>query len=99
MVGKYGHDVHLIEPVEKHIKLAQKRAQQLKKSFSVTLGESRNLELKNEIADLVILHGPLYHLQKKEDRLQTIQEAKRVLKKGGIVLGFAINSLHQLWQD
>ena len=91
-LAKMGHHVHLIEPVEKHLKLAQKRAQQLKNPFSVTLGESRNLQLKNEFADLVILHGPLYHLQKKEDRLQTIQEAKRVLKKGGIVLGFAINS-------
>ena len=91
-LAQMGHDVHMIEPVEKHIKLAQKRAQQLKNPFSVTLGESRNLELKNEVADLVILHGPLYHLQKKEDRLKTIQEAKRVLKKGGIVLGFAINS-------
>ncbi|WP_299672773.1 class I SAM-dependent methyltransferase [uncultured Polaribacter sp.] len=97
--GKYskwlaekGHKVHLIEPVEKHIKLAQKRANQLKNKFSVSLGESRNLELENDVADLVILHGPLYHLQKKEDRLQTINEAKRVLKKGGIILGFAINS-------
>jgi ubiquinone/menaquinone biosynthesis C-methylase UbiE len=44
------------------------------------------------VADMVILHGPLYHLQKKEDRLQTIKEAKRVLKNGGIILGFAINS-------
>lgn len=91
-LAQMGHDVHMIEPVEKHIKLAKKRAQQLKNPFSVTLGESRNLELKNEVAELVILHGPLYHLQKKEDRLKTIQEAKRVLKKGGIVLGFAINS-------
>lgn len=97
--GKYsewlaekGHEVHLIEPVKKHILLAQKRAQKLKNPFSVSLGESRHLVLQNEIADLIILHGPLYHLQKKEDRLQTILEAKRVLKKGGIILGFAINS-------
>ncbi|TMM31280.1 class I SAM-dependent methyltransferase [Polaribacter aestuariivivens] len=97
--GKYSewlsekdHKVHLIEPVEKHIKLAKKRADKLKNKFSVTLGESRNLPYENDIADLVILHGPLYHLQKKEDRLQTINEAKRVLKKGGIILGFAINS-------
>ena len=97
--GKYsewlaakGHEVHLIEPVEKHIQLAHKRALKSKNPFSVSLGESRQLDLKNEIADLVILHGPLYHLQKREDRLQTIREAKRVLKKGGIILGFAINS-------
>ncbi|WP_298764190.1 class I SAM-dependent methyltransferase [uncultured Polaribacter sp.] len=97
--GKYcewlaqnNHEVHLIEPVEKHIKLAQKRASKLKNPFTVITGESRNLPYHNETADLVILHGPLYHLQKKEDRLQTIKEAKRILKKGGLILGFAINS-------
>jgi ubiquinone/menaquinone biosynthesis C-methylase UbiE len=97
--GKYsewlslnGHKVHLIEPVEKHIKLAEKRAHKLENKFSVTLGESRNLHIEDAVADLVILHGPLYHLQKKEDRLKTINEAKRVLKKGGIILGFAINA-------
>ncbi|WP_438988368.1 class I SAM-dependent methyltransferase [Polaribacter sp.] len=97
--GKYaewlaekGHTVHVIEPVEKHVKLAQKRANKLKNKFTVTLGESQNLAIENEVADLVILHGPLYHLQKKEDRLQTINEAKRVLKKNGHILGFAINS-------
>jgi len=34
----------------------------------------------------------LYHLQKREDRVAAIIEAKRVLKKGGIILGFAINA-------
>lgn len=98
--GKYskwlaekGHTVHLIEPVEKHITLAKKRSKTLKNAFSVTLGESCHLPFDDEVADLVILHGPLYHLQEKKDRLQSIAEAKRVLKKGGIVLGFAINAV------
>ena len=91
-LAKKGHKVHLIEPVAKHIKLAEKRAKKLKNKFEVQLGESRNLDIPNDFADVVILHGPLYHLQKKEDRLTTIKEAKRVLKKGGIILGFAINS-------
>ncbi|EAQ42240.1 class I SAM-dependent methyltransferase [Polaribacter sp. MED152] len=91
-LAKEGHDVHLIEPVAKHIKLAQKRAYKLKNKFTVTLGEARNLPLKPELADIVILHGPLYHLQKREDRIIAIKEAKRVLKKGGIVLAFAINA-------
>lgn len=96
--GKYsewlaqkGHQVHLVEPVPKHIKIAQNRADKLKNKFSVHLGESRKLDFKNNCADLIILHGPLYHLQKKEDRDLTICEAKRVLKNGGIILGFAIN--------
>ncbi|WP_188598666.1 class I SAM-dependent methyltransferase [Polaribacter pacificus] len=90
-LAKKGHQVHLVEPVLKHIKIAQNRSDRLKNKFSVALGESRNLSFKNNFADLVILHGPLYHLQKEEDRELTILEAKRVLKKDGIILGFAIN--------
>ena len=91
-LAKNGHKVQLIEPVLKHIKLADKRAKKLKNPFSVTKGIAQKLPYQNESADLVILHGPLYHLQKKEDRIAAILEAKRVLKKDGIILGFAINA-------
>ncbi len=90
-LAKKGHQVHLIEPVLKHIKIAKTRSNKLKNKFSVALGESRKLDFPSNYADLVILHGPLYHLQKEEDRELTIKEAKRVLKNGGIILGFAIN--------
>jgi ubiquinone/menaquinone biosynthesis C-methylase UbiE len=91
-LAKKGHNVHLIEPVLKHIKLAESRAKKLKNPFSIAIGEAKTLPFKNETADLVILHGPLYHLQKREDRIAAIIEAKRVLKPGGIILGFAINA-------
>lgn len=96
--GKYsewlankGHHVHLVDPVLKHINIAKNRAHSSRHKFSVQLGESRKLNFPNGFADMVILHGPLYHLQKKEDRALAICEAKRVVKKGGIILGFAIN--------
>ena len=89
---KNNHDVHLIDPVLKHIKLAKKRANKLKKPFSVAIGEAKKLPFEDHFADLVILHGPLYHLQNEVDRITAIIEAKRVLKKGGIILGFAINA-------
>ncbi len=96
--GKYsewlahgGHKVHLIEPISKHIRQAQRRAKWLKQKFSILRGESRQLDLPDDYADLIILHGPLYHLQKEEDRNRTIREARRVLKDGGIILAFAIN--------
>ncbi len=90
-LAKKGHQVHLVEPVSKHIQIAQNRSKRLKNQFSIHLGEARKLEFPNNYADLIILHGPLYHLQKKEDRDLTICEAKRVLKNNGIILGFAIN--------
>ncbi len=91
-LSKEGHQVHLIEPVLKHIKLAEKRAKKLKNPFSIAIGKAQELPYKSGIADLVILHGPLYHLQDKTERINAILEAKRVLKKGGIILGFAINA-------
>ncbi|MEO6903382.1 MAG: class I SAM-dependent methyltransferase [Bacteroidia bacterium] len=90
-LAKKGHQVHLVDPVLKHIKIAQIRANKLKNKYAVHLGESRNLKFPNNFADIIILHGPLYHLQQREDRALTIIEAKRVLKNGGIILGFAIN--------
>ena len=90
-LAKKGHKVHMVEPIEKHLHLAQDRANKLKNKFSVHMGEARNLKFPSNFADLVILHGPLYHLQKREDRDLAIQEAKRVVKNGGIILGFAIN--------
>lgn len=90
-LAKKGHEVYLVEPVAKHLQLAENRAKKLKNKFSVHLGESRKLDFPNNYADLILLHGPLYHLQRKEDRESTIIEARRVLKNGGIILGFAIN--------
>ena len=86
-----GHEVILIEPVEKHIRQANKRSTKAKKQFKSVLGEAQKLELADNSADVVILHGPLYHLQLKADRIGAITEAKRVLKQKGVVLGFAIN--------
>ncbi|APG66290.1 SAM-dependent methyltransferase [Tenacibaculum todarodis] len=91
-LAKKEHKVHLVEPVLKHIKLAEQRAKKLQNPFSITIGEAKKLPFEDNTADLVILHGPLYHLQKREDRVTAILEAKRVLKKGGIILGFGINA-------
>ncbi|WP_010135910.1 class I SAM-dependent methyltransferase [Ochrovirga pacifica] len=90
-LAKKGHHVVLVEPINKHLALAQKRSDKLKNKFTVVKGAAQQLEIKSNTADLVLLHGPLYHLQKEQDRLEAIAEAKRVLKKGGIVLAFAIN--------
>lgn len=90
-LARKGHMVCLVEPVLKHMEIAQSRANKLRNKFSVNLGEVRRLDLPNNFADVIILHGPLYHLQKREDRNAAIVEAKRVLKKDGVIFGFAIN--------
>lgn len=86
-----GHEVYLIDPVEKHIRQAKKLAAKSARKFEAALGEARNLDFKNDFADVVIEHGPLYHLQRGEHRIRALKEAYRVLKPGGVMLGFAIN--------
>lgn len=90
LAGK-GYQVILVDPVQKHINQAGKRSAKAKKPFKSLLGAACHLDLADGLADVVILHGPLYHLQSKADRIQAISEAKRILKPKGIALGFAIN--------
>jgi ubiquinone/menaquinone biosynthesis C-methylase UbiE len=90
-LAKSGYEVFLVDPVQKHVTQAEKRASKLKKGFKCFFGEASKLEFENNFADIVIFHGPLYHLQDKEDRLKALTEARRVLKPGGILLAFAIN--------
>src|SRR5476649_1018832 len=71
-----GHQVYLVDPVEKHIKQANKRSAKAKKPFKSLLGESQKLDFADNFADVVIMHGPLYHLQLKEERIKAIAEAK-----------------------
>lgn len=90
-LSKLKHQVYLVEPIDKHLNIAKERSKKLKNKFKVIKGEASKLDFPNNFADVVILHGPLYHLQKEEDRLLAINETRRVLKSGGIILGFGIN--------
>lgn len=90
-LAEMGHDVHLVDPVSKHIQQAKKRSSKLKRPFKVLQGEARKLDFPDSIADIVILHGPLYHLQLRDDRIKALKEAYRVLKPNRILLAFAIN--------
>jgi ubiquinone/menaquinone biosynthesis C-methylase UbiE len=86
-----GHKVILVDPVPKHIQQAENRSKRSKYRFQAILGEARALPLESGSADVVILHGPLYHLQDIEERMAVLKETRRVLKIGGAALGFAIN--------
>lgn len=90
-LSSLGHCVTLIDPVSKHIQQAEKRSKRTNQPFQCLLAEARHLPLPDASQHLVILHGPLYHLQKRSDRIAALMEARRVLRKDGMILGFAIN--------
>jgi SAM-dependent methyltransferase len=90
-LSRLGHSVTLIDPVPKHIQQAEKRSKRTGVTFQSLLAEARHLPLPDGSQHLVILHGPLYHLQERSDRIAALREARRVLRRDGIILGFAIN--------
>jgi len=93
-----GHRVHLLDAAEFHIEAATKISiTENKPLASISLGDARQLPYDDEQFDLVLLFGPLYHLQEKEDRVKSIAEAKRVLKKDGVLLAATITRYASLF--
>lgn len=61
-LAKMGHNVHLIELADVAVAFAKK--EMMKESqFIAEVGDARNVNRTDESADVVLLLGPLYHLQ------------------------------------
>jgi len=85
LAGK-GHRVHLVDALPLHIMQAQAAQRRARRPLAgISLGDARNLDFEDGVADMVLLFGPLYHLVRRTERLQALLEAYRVLKTGGIV--------------
>lgn len=92
VLSQQGYEVHLVDPVSLHIEQAQTEA---KKSgiqlASYAVGDARALTMQDQSADVVLLLGPLYHLIDKQERIQALSEAYRVLKPNGLIIAAAIS--------
>jgi ubiquinone/menaquinone biosynthesis C-methylase UbiE len=88
-----GYEVHLIDITPLHVELAKKESESQPQAplASAEVGDARALPHPSETVDVVLLFGPLYHLTEREDRLQALREAHRVLKSGGICLAVGIS--------
>jgi ubiquinone/menaquinone biosynthesis C-methylase UbiE len=85
LAGK-GHRVHLVDAMPLHISQAQAAQRIARRPLaSISLGDARNLDFEDGIANIVLLFGPLYHLVERKERLEALSEAYRVLKPGGMV--------------
>jgi len=92
-LAKEGYEVHLLDPVPKHIEQAKEAsdAQSEMPIASCSVGDARQLEFDDEIAEAVLLLGPLYHLIEAQDRIRSLTEAYRVLKPGGYLYAAGIS--------
>ena len=96
-LASLGYEVHLIDPVPKHIEQALERStRQQRPIASMRIGDARKLEEYDHSADAILLLGPLYHLTERSDRLTCLKEAFRVLRIGGIVFTVAISRFASL---
>ena len=92
-LAQSGYKVHLIDPVPLHIQQAKAAsdAQSERPIISCKIGDARQLEFDDELADGVLLLGPLYHLVEAQDRNRSLTEAYRVLKPGGHLFATGIS--------
>ena len=93
-----GYQVHLIDPVPKHVEQARAASSEQPDSplASAEVGDARRLPQADHSADGVLLLGPLYHLVGREDRVACLREAHRVLRPGGLVWGAGITHFASL---
>jgi SAM-dependent methyltransferase len=80
-----GHRVHVVDPEPAHVEHAARLP-----GVSASIGDARALDRPDDSADVVLLLGPLYHLEEPADRARTIGEAVRVARTGGLVIGAVI---------
>ncbi len=86
-----GHRVSLLDIAPNHIEQAlQHNATRERKLQQVLLGDAQTFE-SAEKYDLILVHGPLYHIVEREQRIAVLQRMKRLLKANGRILGFGIN--------
>src|ERR687894_242448 len=92
-LAKEGYSVYLVDPVPLHVEQAAAAsvAQPEAPLVGVEVGDARSLSQGDECVDAVLLLGPLYHLTLRDDRIQALCEAWRVVRPGGVVVAAAIS--------
>lgn len=97
-LAERGFEVHLIDPVPLHVQQAEEasRGRAAGRLASARVGDARTLELADGSVSAVLMLGPLYHLTERRDRLAALGEARRVLKRGGVLFAAAISRFASL---
>lgn len=75
------HVQQLLDALAEHPSLA----------IDTAIGDARQLDLPDAAVDAVLLLGPLYHLPRRRDRVQALDEARRIVRPGGLVFAAAIS--------
>lgn len=77
-----GWQVKAVELVRRNIEVFLQR----EPTADVVQGDARSMSfLPDDVADVTLLLGPLYHLMTDEEKLKALREARRVTRPGGLI--------------
>ena len=82
-LAEEGYSVTAVELVRYNLGILKQKSSQVEAYQGNAMKLSR---FQDESFDMTLLFGPMYHLFTEEDQLKALSEAKRVTKKGGIIL-------------
>ncbi|WP_274680669.1 class I SAM-dependent methyltransferase [Vibrio aestuarianus] len=84
--AQQGINVTAVELVPELVEQLNNNAKRQSLSLSVHEANAKDVSfIENDSQDIVLILGPLYHIQSKSDREAVLKEANRVLKPNGIV--------------
>ncbi|NGZ19188.1 methyltransferase domain-containing protein [Vibrio aestuarianus] len=84
--AQQGINVTAVELVPELVEQLNSNAKRQSLSLSVHEANATDVSfIENDSQDIVLILGPLYHIQSKSDREAVLKEAHRVLKPNGIV--------------
>ena len=95
-LAKAGHEVDLVDPMPRHVATANALAAE-DLPIRARAGDARRLSESDDLFDVVLLLGPLYHLTERAERVNAWQEALRVAKPGAPVIAAAISRFASLF--
>lgn len=81
-LNELGYDVTAVELVKHNLKVITQNNPNIK----AFLGNALDLKrFSDESFDFIIMFGPMYHLNSIDEKVQALNEAKRILKKDGVM--------------
>ena len=81
-LSEMGHNVTAVELVKHNLNVIKEKSDKI----TAIQGNALNLKkVKDNSFDITLLLGPMYHLFSFEEKVQALNEAKRVTKKGGLI--------------
>jgi ubiquinone/menaquinone biosynthesis C-methylase UbiE len=94
-LAEAGHHVHIVDVTPRHVAMAQADLASL--GVTAEVGDARQLSVDDEMYDIALVLGPMYHLLSRADRLTALKEARRVVRPGGLIAVAAISRFASLF--